>query len=312
MSIEILAVGTMILRVMDTLQASYTVHRLDEIDDKERFLAEVGPAIRAVATDALHGCSAELMARLPNLEIIASSGVGYDSIAVDVARDRGIPVTITPDILNDATAELAIALMLAFGRDIVNADRFVRAGKWRAGGFGLTAQIAGARAGIVGLGRIGKEIATRCVALKMDVAYFGRREQTDQPYRYYSDLVAMARDVDWLIVIAPGTGETEKLISADVLAALGPEGVLVNVARGSLVDEVALVAALQSGALGGAALDVFADEPNVPEALLAMDTVLLSPHQGSATRVTRQAMADLVVENLAAHFAGKPLLTPLA
>ncbi|PLX39004.1 MAG: hydroxyacid dehydrogenase [Hyphomicrobiales bacterium] len=311
MSADILVMGKMLLRVMDNLRENFTVHRYEDIADKDAFFAEHGAAIRAIGTDALHGCSAALMDRLPNLEIVGSCGVGYDSIDVEEARKRGLRVTTTPDVLNDATAELAIALMMALARDVVRADQFVRAGGWLNGGYPLTGQIAGARAGIVGLGRIGKEIATRCAALKMEIAYHGRSEQPDQPYRYYGDLVEMARDVDWLVVIAPGTASTAKLISAEVIDALGPEGMLVNVARGTLVDEDALVAALKEGRLGGAALDVFADEPNVPEALFAMDNVVLSPHQGSATEKTRQAMAELVVENLVAHFAGKDLPTPL-
>ncbi len=311
MSADILVIGSMMLRALDALESAYTVHRLDEVCDDPAFYETVAPRIRAIATDALHGCPEDLMKRLPNLEIIASSGVGYDSIPVEAARERGIRVTTTPDVLNDATAELAIALMMALARDVVAADAFVRAGKWEDGGYPLTAQLSGATAGIVGLGRIGKEIATRCAALKMEVCYYGRHRQDDQPYRYFADLEEMARAVDWLVVIAPGTPETRHLISADVLAALGPDGMVVNVARGSLVDQDALISALEEKRIAGAALDVFADEPHVPEALRALDTVVLSPHQGSATRATRQAMANLAVDNLAAHFAGKPLPTPL-
>jgi len=180
------------------------------------------------------------------------------------------------------------------------------------GGYPLTGELTGARVGILGLGRIGKEIARRCQVFRMRVAYHGRSEQPYEPYEYYADLVAMAGDVDWLVVIAPGTAETKGIVSREVMGALGPKGCLVSIARGSLVDEPAMVEMLQSGALGGAALDVFEDEPRVPEVLFGLDNVVLSPHQGSATEKTRTAMGDLVVANLAAHFAGRPLLTPVA
>jgi lactate dehydrogenase-like 2-hydroxyacid dehydrogenase len=207
---------------------------------------------------------------------------------------------------------MTMALMLALCRRIPQADVHVREGWWLEGGYPLTAELTGARVGILGLGRIGKEIARRCQAFKMRVAYHGRSEQPYEPYEYYADLALMAGDVNWLVVIAPGTAETKGIVSRRVLEALGPEGCLVSVARGSLIDEPAMVEMLQSGALGGAALDVFEDEPRVPEALLGLDNVVLSPHQGSATSKTRAAMGDLVVANLAVHFAGRPLLTPVA
>ena len=187
----------------------------------------------------------------------------------------------------------------------------MREGTWRETGYRLTGELTGAKAGILGLGRIGKEIARRLAVFKMEVAYYGRREQPDQPYQYFPDLTDMARHVDWLVVIAPGSPETAGIVSRQVLEALGPDGHLINVARGSLVDEAALVELLVSGKLGGAALDVFADEPNVPDELMGLDNVVLSPHQGSATTRTRTAMGDLVVRNLAAHFAGQPLISPV-
>lgn len=297
--------------VQETFDRDYTVHRYWEAADRDALIAEVGSRVRAVATDGAVGASRELMERLPNLEIIVCQGVGYDAIDVGYAAEKGIPVTNTPDVLNDAVAELTLGLMVGLCRRIPQSDRYVREGGWLKGNYPLTAQIAGSSVGILGLGRIGKEIATRCAAFKMDISYHGRTEQTDQPYRYHPDLVAMARDVDWLVVIAPGSAATRGIVSREVMEALGPQGCLVNVARGSLVDEPALVELLQSGKLGGAALDVFADEPHVPEALLAMDNVVLAPHVGSATHKTRRAMADLVIDNLAAHLAGKPLLTPV-
>jgi lactate dehydrogenase-like 2-hydroxyacid dehydrogenase len=247
------------------------------------------------------------MDRLPRLEIIANFGVGYDSIDTAAARARNIRVSNTPNVLNDAMAELTIGLMVALARSIPQGDRFVREGRWPRGGFGLKRELNGKTLGILGLGRIGKEIAVRAQAMKMRVVYHGRRRQADEPYVYYSDLLDMARDVDWLVVIAPGGADTKGIVSREVLEALGPEGFLVNMARGSLVDEPALVEMLASGALGGAALDVFEDEPNVPAALFGLDNVVLSPHQGSATNQTRNKMGDLVVANLDAHFAGEPL-----
>lgn len=309
---EILQIAPMMASVEAALEHDYVVHRLWEAPDRAALLAEAGPRIRAVATDGHYGCAPEIMDALPALEIIASYGVGYDAIDIAACRARGVRVTNTPDVLNDAVAELALGLMLALCRRIPQADRHVREGRWPAGGFGLTAELTGAHAGILGLGRIGKEIARRLQAFKMRVSYHGRHEQPYQPYVYYPDLVTMAREVDWLVVIAPGTVETEGIVSRAVMTALGPEGCLVNVARGSLVDEAAMVDLLQSGGLGGAALDVFAREPEVPEALRAMENVVLSPHQASATRKTRAAMGELVVRNLAAHFAGDPLLTPVA
>lgn len=311
MTAEILQMGPMPERLEAALAKAYTVHRYWQTPDRAALLAEAGPRIRAVATGGDRGCPAEVMDALPALELIASFGVGYDAIDTAACRARGVRVTNTPDVLDDAVAELAIGLMIALCRRIPQADAHVRAGRWRQRGYPLTGELGGARVGILGLGRIGKEIARRAQAMKMRVAYHGRREQPDQPYEYYPDLVAMARDVDWLVVIAPGSAETRGIVSRPVLEALGPNGNLVNIARGSLADEPALVEMLRSGALGGAALDVFADEPRVPEALLGLDNVVLSPHQGSATVRTRAAMGDLMLRNLEAHFAGRPLLTPV-
>jgi lactate dehydrogenase-like 2-hydroxyacid dehydrogenase len=202
--------------------------------------------------------------------------------------------------------------MIALARRIPGADRFVREGKWPAGGYPLQRELTGKTVGILGLGRIGREIAMRAQAMKMRVVYNGRHRQPREPYVYYDDLTAMARDADWLVVIAPGGKATEGIVSRQVLEALGPEGFLVNLGRGTLIDEPAMVEMLKSGALGGAALDVFADEPNVPEALFGLDNVVLSPHQGSATAETRDLMGQLLVDNLKAHFAGEPLLSRVA
>ena len=307
----ILQIAPMMPHVEFALAAAYAVHRLWKADDPEALLDAEGAEIRAVATDGHHGISPEMMDALPALEIVASYGVGYDAIDAAACKARGVRVTNTPDVLNDAMAEITLGLMIALCRRIPQADAYVRQGSWPNGNFGLTGELTGAHAGILGLGRIGKEIARRLQAMKMRVSYHGRREQPFQPYPYYADLVAMARDVDWLVVIAPGTAETSGIVSREVMEALGPTGSLVNVARGGLIDEPAMVELLGNGRLGAAALDVFVDEPRVPEALFALPNVVLSPHQGSATDKTRRAMGDLVVRNLAAHFAGDPLLTPV-
>jgi len=306
MAIDILQTQKLIPSCEAALRRNYAVHDWRDIPDREAFLREVGPRIRGIAGQDV---DAALIAALPALEIVAGFGVGYDAIDTKAAKAGGIRVTNTPDVLNDAVAELALGLMIALARRIPQADRHVREGRWPQGNFPLQSELGGRTLGIVGLGRIGKEIAQRAQAMKMRVVYFGRNRQARQPFVYYQDLVAMARDADWLLVIAPGGQATRKLISRQVLEALGPQGMLVNMARGTLVDEAALVEMLASGALGGAALDVFENEPQVPEALLGLDNVVLSPHQGSGTVETRDAMGALLVGNLDAHFAGEPLLS---
>lgn len=306
---DVLITNKLLQSCEDALAARYTVHRLYEQADREGFLAELGPRIRAIAAGAVDKA---LMDKLPNLEMISNFGVGYDAIDTATAKARNIRVTNTPGVLNDAMAEISIGLMISLARRLPQADRYVRAGQWvEKGAFPLQSELTGKTAGIVGLGRIGKEIASRCQAMKMRVIYYGRRKQPNVPYVYYDDLAEMARDTDWLVVITPGGSETAALIDRPVLEALGPQGYLVNMARGSVVDEPVLVDMLASGGIAGAALDVFADEPNVPSALLELDNVVLSPHQGSATHQTREAMGALVVANLEAYFAGDPLLTPV-
>ena len=302
----------MMQHVEAALNNAYTVLKYWEADDKDALISANAANIRGVATSGHHGCPNPLMAKLPNLEIIASYGVGYDAIDVAACKAAGVRVSNTPDVLNDAVAEITLGLMIALCRRIPQADRYTREGRWTDANYPLTGELTGAKVGILGLGRIGKEIARRCQVFKMQVVYHGRSKQAYEPYPYYDDLVTMAKDVDWLVVIAPGSAETSGIVSRQVMEALGPEGNLVNMARGSLVDELALVELLQAGRLGGAALDVFAQEPKVPEALFALDNVVLSPHQGSATNKTRTAMGDLVIRNLAAHFAGNPLPTPVA
>ncbi|MEM7061408.1 MAG: 2-hydroxyacid dehydrogenase [Pseudomonadota bacterium] len=308
--VDILIPKAMHAYAEDALSEAYTVHRLYQAADRAAFLAEVGPQIRAIAT--MNGADTTLIGALPALEIISSLGVGYDSVDIEAARARGIRVCNTPDVLNDGVAEFTFALMIALCRKIPQAERYLKAGRWAAeGDYVYTGELTGATVGILGLGRIGKEFAARCQAFKMRVVYHGRNEQPYQPYQYYADLEAMARDADWLVCIAPGGPGTAGIISRAVLAALGPEGALVSVGRGSSVDQDAMIEMLGSGALGGAALDVYDGEPQVPEALLGMENVVLSPHQGSATHKTRWAMNDLVVRNLKAHFAGEPLISPV-
>lgn len=305
---DVLITNKLLQSCEDAIEERYTAHRLYLADDKDALLKEIGPRIRACAGG---GGSVELMDALPNLEMISNFGVGYDSINTVEARKRNIRVTNTPSVLNDAMAEITIGLMISLARRIPQADQHVRAGKWPKGGFPLQSELTGKTVGIVGLGRIGKEIADRCLAMKMRVIYFGRRQQANVPFIYYDNLTEMARDTDWMVVITPGGEGTNKIVNREVLEALGPEGNLVNVARGTVIDEPVMVEMLQSGKLGAAALDVFENEPQVPEALFGLDNVVLSPHQGSATHQTRYAMGALVVANLDAHFAGEPLLTPV-
>jgi len=305
-SIEILQTGKLLASCEAALAERYTVHKLHEQADPDAWLAANGARIRAHAGS---GVGADLMDALPNLEIIASFGVGYDNIDTAAARARNIRVTNTPNVLNDAVAELTIGLMIALARRIPQADRYVRGGRWPGRSMPLFTELTGKTVGILGLGRIGKEIALRAQAMKMRVVYHGRRRQPAEPHVFYENLVEMARDSDWLVVIAPGGKGTERIVSRDVLEALGPEGMLVNVARGTLIDEPAMLDLLRNGGLGGAALDVFENEPDVPEGFLALDNVVLSPHQGSATVQTRDAMGALLVANLEAHFAGEPLIS---
>lgn len=309
--VHILLVAPLMPFLREALDAVYTVHDRTHVNDPAAF-AVVAPRIRALVANGESKVPRELLDRLPALEIVSVFGVGYDGVDVAAARERGVPVTNTPDVLNDDVADLAIGLLLALARRIPQADRFVRDGDWPRGPFGLSRKVSGARLGIVGIGRIGQAIAQRALAFRMEVAYTARSPRAALPYAYHPDAAALAAAVDFLVVITPGGAATRGLIDARVLKALGPTGYLVNVARGSVVDQPALVAALEAGEIAGAALDVFADEPNVPTALCAMPNVVLTPHIGSGTRQTREAMAGLVLDNLAAHFDDRPLPTPVA
>ena len=307
---EVLSVANLPPFLMEPLQAAYVVHqRLHETDPAAFALA--APRIRAIAASGESKVGAELMDRLPALEIISVMGVGYDGIDVAAAKVRGVVVTHTPDVLNDDVADLGIALMLALARQVARADRFVRAGQWPSGPLPLGRKVSGARLGIVGMGRIGQAIAHRAAAFGMSIAYTARSAKPELAHRYFPSAAELAAQSDFLVVITPGGAATRKLIDAEVLKALGPQGCVINVARGSVIDETALIEALRSGTIAGAALDVFESEPDVPQALREMDNVVLTPHIGSATGQTRRAMANLAFANLRARFAGEPLPTPV-
>ena len=308
---EIMVVGPMYAACQERLEREFIAHRLWEAADREAFLASVADKVRGVAVYALHGCPGPIIAALPKLEIISCMGIGVDRIDLAAAKARGVHVTNTPDVVTDDTADIALALLLAAERRIAEADRFVRRGEWLNGDHPFGRALRNRKLGIVGLGRIGQAIAKRCEAFGMEVAYYGPRRKAEFTYGYFADPVALAQWAEILAVAAPGGDATRHLVSRAVIDALGPDGTLVNIARGSVIDETALVEALAAGRLGRAGLDVYASEPNVPEALLTMENVVLSPHVGSATHDTRRAMGDLTVDNLLAHFAGKPLLTPV-
>jgi lactate dehydrogenase-like 2-hydroxyacid dehydrogenase len=286
------------------LEAEFTPHLPADLDADPALAAR----IRGIVTRSNVKVDAAILERLPALEIVTTFGVGYDGLPLAAAAARGIPVTNTPDVLNTAVAELCVGMLLGLLRRLPASDRFVREGKWPQGTMPLGVSLSGKRVGIVGLGRIGKDIARRLEPFGVSLAYHGRSDQ-HLAYRYEADLVQLARDSDVLIVAAPGGPDTNKLIDRSILDALGAQGFLVNIARGSLVDETALLDALEQKTLGGAALDVFEKEPHAQARFATLDNVLLAPHIGSATTETRQAMMDLVMENLRCHFAGKPLPT---
>lgn len=307
----VLQLGPLLPMVGEGLVARYAHLDLAAAADETRFLAEHGGAVDAVVSTSKRGVNAALLDALPRLKIVAHFGVGYDNVDVESARGRGIVVTNTPDVLTDCVADLAIALMVDVARGLSAGDRYVRAGGWLKGPMPLATKVSGKRLGIVGLGRIGRAIAARAEGFDMDIRYHNRRQSPDSPYHYEHSVADLARWCDFLMVAASGGESTRGLVSAAVIDALGPQGFLVNIARGSVVDEPALVAALADKRIAGAALDVFADEPRVPDALLAMDNVVLTPHIASATTDTRAAMGQLVLDNLAAFFADGRALTPV-
>lgn len=307
---DVLVVSKLWPPMMEALHGAFTVHDRTHESNPSAF-AKVAATIRAISGSGESRVPASLIAQLPALEVISVFGVGYDGYDVAAARARGVPVTNTPDVLTDEVADMGMGLMLSIARRIPHADKYVRDGRWPSGPMPLARKVSGARLGIVGLGRIGLAIATRAASFGMDISYTTRTARSDVPYRYFPTAVALAAEVDFLMVITPGGAATKGLVNAEVLKALGPQGYLINVARGSVVDQTALITALEERAIAGAALDVFEDEPNVPEALRNLDNVVLTPHIASATWQTRHAMAELAFGNLQAHFAGKPLLSPV-
>jgi lactate dehydrogenase-like 2-hydroxyacid dehydrogenase len=309
---DVLVLGPPKPVVLDGLAPAFNVHRLPQTDP-EAYLAAIAPRLSAIAvTSVTDRVDAALMARLPRLAIVSTFGVGYDHIDAAYASQHGIVVTNTPDVLTEEVADTAIGLLLCTARELVTAERYVRAGKWRARGYPLSkATLRNRTVGMVGMGRIGKAIARRLDAMLVPVVYHTRRKAADLSYRHYPGLIDMARDVDVLMVIVPGGPATRNLIDAQVLAALGSDGILINMARGSVVDEPALIKALRDETILTAGLDVFVNEPEVPAELLAMEHVVLFPHLGSASVYTRTQMDRLVVDNLLAWAAGKPPLTPV-
>ncbi|MEO8039252.1 MAG: 2-hydroxyacid dehydrogenase [Betaproteobacteria bacterium] len=308
---DLLLICPLFSATMAQLDAAYTVHRYYQATDKESFVNGLADRVTAAATAGHAGMSVALMGRFPKLEIISCFGVGVDGIDVPAAHKLGIAVTNTPDVLTECVADNALALVLATMRRTVFNDRFVRAGKWLDGNAPLADKVSGTRMGIIGLGRIGKAIARRAEAFGMTVAYHSRNRQADVAYEYFARPIELARSVKVLVVACPGGKETENIVSGEVIAALGADRFLINVSRGSTVDEPALLDALENGRLAGAGLDVFVAEPKVPEAFFKLDNVVLQPHVSSGTHETRAGMGQLVVDNLAAYFAGKPLLTPV-
>lgn len=301
--------GPMMPMIVEQLDRAFTLHKLWEAKDPERLLDQVGGKVRAIAAGAK--VDAALMQRCPKLEIVSGFGVGYDNIDAAWAGKHGIVVTNTPDVLNEEVADTAIGLLLATVRQLPQSERYLRAGKWLEKPFPLSESLRNRSVGMVGLGRIGLAITRRLDAMGVKVVYHTRTPRPGVAYRHYPKLVDMARDADVLLVIVPGGAGTRHLIDAEVLDALGPRGIVINVARGSVVDEQALVMALKEKRILSAGLDVFENEPQVPAELIAMDHVVLLPHVGSASVETRRAMGQLVVDNLVAWKQGKPPLTPV-
>jgi hydroxypyruvate reductase len=301
---RILQNGRLLPALETTLAEQYDVHPLWREDDPAAFLARRGGEFRGYIASARYGIDAAAMAALPNLRVASIMGVGLDAVDLDAARARGIAVGYTPDVLNACVADTALLLLLDVARGGSAADRFVRRGEWsRGGSFPLTTSVHGKRLGILGLGRIGRAIARRAEGFDMDIRYHNRRPVEDVTYGYEATLRALAGWADFLVVAAAGGRESRHLVSTEILDALGPHGFLINIARGSVIDEQALLVALQQGRIAGAGLDVYEDEPNVTRGLLAQENVVLLPHVASATRETRRAMADLARENLDAFFA---------
>ena len=308
---RVLQKGAYLPALEKALAEQFDVHQLWKETDQNAYLAAHGGEFVGLATSARWGADAALIGALPNLKVISSFGVGYDTIDVSAAAKRGIPVGYTPDVLNDCVADIAFGLLIDVARGISASERFVRRGDWQRGAFALQTRVSGKRLGILGLGRIGRAIAKRASGFDMDVRYHNRRRLEDVGFAYEASLVDLARWADFLVVASAGGPETRHLVSAGVIEALGHDGFLINIARGTVVDEAALVDALVNKKIAGAGLDVFENEPQVPAALLALDNVVLLPHIASGTNETRRAMADLTLANLRSFFDSGKLLTPV-
>lgn len=295
----------------EELDKKFKLFRFWNFPDKIDFLKQNSNSIRAIVGNATAGADALLIDSLPKLEIISSFSVGLDKIDLGYCKQKGIRVTNTPDVLTEDVADIAIGLILATLRRICESDQYVRKGLWKLGDFKMTTKFSGKRVGILGLGRIGLAIAKRAEAFSCPISYYSRNEKPNTTYKYYSNVMDLASNCDILVVACPLTAETRHIINREVMNALGPKGVLINIGRGPHVDEPELVSALVEGRLGGAGLDVFENEPEVPEKLFALDNVVLQPHVGSGTFETRADMGNLVIGNLEAHFLNKPLLTPV-
>ncbi|MEM9522591.1 MAG: 2-hydroxyacid dehydrogenase [Pseudomonadota bacterium] len=291
----------------------FDMKRLFEADDRDAFLAEHGPRIRAIATRGELGADAAMIASCPNLEVIAVYGVGFDAVDVEACRRRGIHIANTPDVLTGDVADLGVAMMLCLSRGMVGAEAWVRDGSWAARGlYPLKRRVFGRKAGILGLGRIGFEVGKRLAGFEMDIAYTDIAARDYAPdWTFVADPVRLAEHADFLFVTLAASAETRHIVGKELIEAVGPEGMIINISRASNIDEEALIAALQAGTLGLAALDVFEGEPALDPRYLDLDNVLLQPHHASGTVETRKAMGKLVRDNLTAHFAGKPLLTPV-
>ena len=310
---DVLLIGQKKPVMVKGLEPKVTLHYLVDAKEPDAFLKSIADKVRAIAIAyTANKLDAAFMQKLPKLEQISSFGVGYDHIDAKWAGEHGIVVTNTPDVLNEEVADTALGLLLCTVREFPQAERYLRAGKWLQGHYPLTkATLRNRTVGMVGMGRIGKAIARRLQAFGVPVVYHSRNPQQGVSYKYYPKLLDMARDVDTLLVIVPGGAATANMINAEVLKALGPQGILINMARGSVVDEPALIEALKNRTIYSAGLDVFAREPNVPKELLEMEHVVLFPHLGSSTEMTRAAMDQLVVDNILAWVVGKPPLTPV-
>lgn len=309
---EVLITAHMMPFVMSALERDYRTHRLWEAADPLALVQQVGSAITAVATNGGVGLKREIMDALPALKMIAIYGVGLDAVDLSECARRGILVSSTPDVLTDDVADQGLALLLALARRVVVGDRYVRAGEWaKKGEMPLTTRLGGKKAGIVGFGKVGQALARRLDALGMDVNFVDPHSPQDTPYTGFADLLSLAGAVDVLVIAAAGGANTRGMVNAEILRALGPQGLLVNVSRGSIVNEAELVLALREGVIAGAALDVFEREPHPTPALLDMDNVVLAPHAASGTVETREAMGNIVLDNLKAYFAGEALKTPV-